>query len=91
MQAFRGRDVAANTSPLRAPSRTAAPKIRASVLPVQHSMTSTVAFVRNGRLDLLAINQFGRALYALVFDEPARSATLHRARCGRLSPAVRRT
>ena len=41
-------------------------------------MTTTAAFVRNGRLDILAINQLGRALYAPVFDEPGRPANLAR-------------
>ncbi len=31
-------------------------------------MTNTAAFVRNGRLDILAANQLGYALYSLVFD-----------------------
>lgn len=34
------------------------------------SMTSSAAFVRNGRMDILAINPLGRALYAPVFDDP---------------------
>ena len=34
------------------------------------SMTTTPAFVRNGRLDILAINALGRALYARSFDDP---------------------
>jgi transcriptional regulator with XRE-family HTH domain len=68
----------ANTSPSRIPRRPAAPRVRASVLRVLHSMTGTAAFVRNGRLDILAINQLGRALYAPVFDDPARPANLAR-------------
>ena len=65
-------------TPARAPRRQAAPKVRPSVLRVLHSMTGTAAFVRNGRLDILAINQLGRALYAPVFDDPARPANLAR-------------
>lgn len=41
-------------------------------------MNSTPAFVRNGRLDILAINRLGRALYAPVFDDPTRPANLAR-------------
>ena len=42
-------------------------------------MTSTPAFVRNGRLDVLAINPLGRALYSPVFDDPSgRPANLAR-------------
>ena len=68
----------ANTAASRIPRRQAAPKIRPSVLRVLHSMTTTAAFVRNGRLDVLAMNQLGRALYAPVFDDPARPANLAR-------------
>jgi MmyB-like transcription regulator ligand binding domain len=39
------------------------------------SMASTPAFVRNGRLDVLAINPLGRALYVPVFDGPTRPAS----------------
>jgi hypothetical protein len=38
------------------------------------AMTGAPAFVRNGRLDLLAANQLGRALYADHFVCPARPA-----------------
>ena len=34
-------------------------------------MTATAGFVRNGRLDILAANPLGHALYAPVFDRPA--------------------
>ena len=37
--------------------------MRPSVLRILESMTGTPAFVRNGRLDVLAINPLGRALY----------------------------
>jgi hypothetical protein len=66
----------ANTAPSRVPRRQAAPRVRPSVLRVLHSMTGTAAFVRNGRLDILAINQLGRALYAPVFDDPRRPANM---------------
>jgi transcriptional regulator with XRE-family HTH domain len=39
---------------------------------------STPAFVRNGRLDVLAINALGRALYAPAFEDPTRPANLAR-------------
>ncbi|WP_320781552.1 helix-turn-helix domain-containing protein [Streptomyces sp. CRN 30] len=38
-----------------------------SVLRVLHSMTDSPAFIRNGRLDVLAANTLGRALYAPLF------------------------
>ena len=50
-------------------------------------MVTTPAFVRNGRLDLLAINPLGRALYSPVFDDPARPANL--ARFNFLDPRAR--
>jgi hypothetical protein len=68
----------ANTAPSRVPRRQATPKVRPSVLRVLHSMTTTAAFVRNGRLDVLAINQLGRALYAPVFEDPARPTNMAR-------------
>jgi hypothetical protein len=42
------------------------------------SMTTAPAFIRNGRLDVLAANPLGRALYAPVFDEPVRTPNLAR-------------
>ena len=38
------------------------------------SMTGTPAFVLNGRLDILAANALGRALYSPVYADPARPA-----------------
>jgi transcriptional regulator with XRE-family HTH domain len=62
----------------REPRRRPQPQVRPSVLRILDSMATTPAFVRNGRLDLLAINPLGRALYAPVFDDPARPANLAR-------------
>jgi hypothetical protein len=42
------------------------------------SMAGTPAFVRNGRLDILAINDLGHALYSAVFDDPRRPANIAR-------------
>jgi transcriptional regulator with XRE-family HTH domain len=50
---------------------------RPSVQRIIDSM-STPAFVRNGRLDVLAINALGRALYAPAFEDPTRPANLAR-------------
>jgi len=46
-------------------------RIRPSVQRMLDAMTEAPAFVRNGRLDLLAANSLGRALYAPHFDSPA--------------------
>src|SRR5207244_2033151 len=45
-------------------------RVRPSVQRLLDSMTNTAAFVRNGRLDILAANQLGYALYSPVFDSP---------------------
>jgi transcriptional regulator with XRE-family HTH domain len=65
-------------APARAPRRRAQPQVRPSVQRILDSMTGTAAFIRNGRLDILATNPLGRALYAPVFDDPARPANLAR-------------
>jgi hypothetical protein len=49
--------------------------VRPSLQRIVESMVTTPAFVRNGRLDLLAINALGRALYAPVFDDPVSNDT----------------
>jgi transcriptional regulator with XRE-family HTH domain len=67
----------ANASPAarRRPTRQ---QIRPSVQRLLDSMTGTAAFVRNGRLDILAANQLGYALYSPVFADPVRPANLAR-------------
>jgi hypothetical protein len=50
-------------------------------------MTTTPAYVRNRRLDVLATNQLGRALISPVFDDPRRPPSL--ARFMFLGPAAR--
>ncbi|MFD3928786.1 helix-turn-helix transcriptional regulator [Streptomyces sp. NPDC058614] len=42
-----------------------------SVLRVLESMTGSPAFIRNGRLDILAANPLGRALYAPLYSDDA--------------------
>jgi hypothetical protein len=41
-------------------------------------MASTPAFVKNGRIDVVATNALFRALYSPVFDDPVRPANLAR-------------
>jgi transcriptional regulator with XRE-family HTH domain len=62
----------------RVPRRATKPQVRPSVQRILDSMAGTPAFVRNGRLDILAINDLGRALYSAVFDEPRRPANIAR-------------
>ena len=57
----------------REPRRRPQPQLRPSVLQLLESMTGSAAFVRNGRLDILAANPLGRAVYAPAFEnDPAR-------------------
>jgi transcriptional regulator with XRE-family HTH domain len=67
-------DLAAAARPARAPRSRNRTQVRSSLQRIVESMITAPAFVRNGRLDLLAINSLGRALYAPVFDDPAPDA-----------------
>jgi len=63
--------------------RPARQQVRPSVRRLLDSMTGTAAFLRNGRLDILAASPLGYALYAPVFDSaacgaPRRPASLAR-------------
>jgi MmyB-like transcription regulator ligand binding domain len=53
-------------------------RVRPSVRRLLDSMTGTAAFLRNGRLDVLAANQLGSALYAPAFGDPIRPVNLAR-------------
>ncbi|WP_433178640.1 helix-turn-helix transcriptional regulator [Actinoallomurus sp. CA-150999] len=69
---------AANSTPRR--RRSPQQRIRPGVQHLLDSMTDAPAFVRNGRLDVLAANRLGRALYSPAFDDPARPVNLARFR-----------
>ena len=58
----------------RAPRRPAPQRVRPSVQRMLDAITGAPAFVRNGRMDILAANALGRALYAQHFDSPHRPA-----------------
>ena len=58
----------------RAPRRPAAQQVRPSVRRILDSMTTTPAYIRNARLDILAANRLGAALFAPVLASPARPA-----------------
>jgi hypothetical protein len=64
--------------PVRTPRRRSKTPIPPSVQRVLDSMTGTAAFVRNGRLDILASNALGRALYSPVLDQPAHRGNIAR-------------
>ncbi|WP_406373425.1 helix-turn-helix transcriptional regulator [Streptomyces sp. NBC_01550] len=61
---------AAGSRAARRTKRTRGP-IPAGVLRVLDSMSDSPAFIRNGRLDILATNRLGRALYAPLFADDA--------------------
>ncbi len=70
---------AARAGAVREPRRRTQPQqVRPSIQHLLDAMTAGVAFVRNGRLDILAINPLGRAFYTPVLDTPARPANLAR-------------
>jgi transcriptional regulator with XRE-family HTH domain len=78
---------ASNTSPTRAARRRQPQHIRPGIQLILDGMTETPAFIRNGRLDVLAINTLGRALYSPAFRDPAGPVNLARFRF--LDPAAR--
>ena len=47
-------------------------RVRPSVQLTLDAITNAPAYVRNGRMDILAANRLGRALYAPIFDTPLR-------------------
>ena len=71
----------------RAPRRPAPQQVRPSVRRILESMATTPAYVRNARLDILAANQLGAALFAQVLTSPA--WPVNNARFLFLDPAAR--
>lgn len=72
---------AANTSSAsRAARRPAAARqqVRPSVQRILDAMTGAPAYLRNGRLDVLAGNALGRALFAQLFESRARPTNIAR-------------
>jgi transcriptional regulator with XRE-family HTH domain len=64
--------VRATTSTSRARRRPSQERVRPIVQQILDSMSMTPAYVRNGRLDVLAANPLGAALYSDVFADPVR-------------------
>jgi len=65
---------AANATPAaRAPRRPARQQVRLGVQRILDAMTTVPAYVRNARLDILAADQLGRALFSPIFDSPAQT------------------
>jgi transcriptional regulator with XRE-family HTH domain len=69
---------AANTTPRARRRPVKQQQVRPGVRSLLEAMTDAPAFVRNGRLDVLAVNRLGRALYAPAFDGPDRPVNLAR-------------
>ena len=68
---------ASGSGAARAPRRAARQQVRPSIQRILDSMTTTPAYVRNARLDILSANRLGRALYAPVLtsvEQPANHA-----------------
>jgi transcriptional regulator with XRE-family HTH domain len=72
--------------PARTRRRTTTHAVPASVQVMLDAMTGAPAVVRNERLDILATNPLGRALYSPVYRHPTRSA--NHARFAFLDPAA---
>jgi transcriptional regulator with XRE-family HTH domain len=67
---------ASTASPVR--RRPSHERVRPTVQRILDGMGGLPAYVRNGRLDILAANQLGEALYSEVFVDPARPANVAR-------------
>jgi transcriptional regulator with XRE-family HTH domain len=65
------RTAGSSRPPRRRPARQ---RVRPTVQRILDSMTGTPAFALNGRLDVLASNALGAALYSPVFADPTRPA-----------------
>jgi transcriptional regulator with XRE-family HTH domain len=58
--------------------RPAQERVRPAILAILDSMVGVPAYLRNGRLDILAANQLGRALYAPVLADPTGTPNMAR-------------
>jgi transcriptional regulator with XRE-family HTH domain len=63
---------AAHPTPARPRQRHAKQSVRPEVQWTLDAITGAAAFVSNDRLDILAANQLGRALYSELYDAPTR-------------------
>ena len=69
------RTASTSRPPRRRPSQE---RVRSTVQQILDSMVGTAAYVRNGRLDILAANRLGHALYADVFNDPVQPPNMAR-------------
>ncbi|HWU08045.1 MAG TPA: helix-turn-helix transcriptional regulator [Streptomyces sp.] len=63
-------DLARAAKPTRVPQRRSKTQVRPRVQWMLDTVTTSAAFVANGRMDILAANTLGRALYSPVLDDP---------------------
>ena len=80
------RAVNAAAAEARAPRRPARQPVRPELQNMLEAMSGVPAYIRNGRLDLLAGNPLARALFAPIFTSPARP--VNSARFTFLDPAA---
>ena len=66
------------TSRTRRAHREAGPRLRPSIQRMLDGMPGLPAFVRNSRLDMVAVNPLGAALYTQAFANPVRPVNLAR-------------
>lgn len=64
--------------PSRRRPRTREQTVRPSVQQLLDAMDAVPAFVQNGRLDIIAINRLGRAVFSPLYEEPRRPANFGR-------------
>jgi hypothetical protein len=76
----------ATAAAARAPLRPARPPVRPELRDMLDAMSGVPAYIRNGRLDLIAGNALARALFAPIFTSPARP--VNAARFTFLDPAA---
>ena len=69
---------AAATAPGNRAAVPRAEQVRPSIQHLLDSMTTSAAFVTNGRLDVVAVNPLGRRCHSPLLDAPARPANLAR-------------
>ena len=72
------RQAGAGPRTARAARRRTTPDLRPGVRHLLDAMTGASAYVRNGRLDILGVNDLGRAVFAPVFQGPAGRPNLAR-------------
>lgn len=71
-------NLARTAAPAARPRRQPAKGIHPSVQRILDSMVGIPAFVQNGRLDVVAFNDLGRALYCDAFEDPVRPVNFAR-------------